>query len=175
MFNILFPQLKQLERLIKLTLIGVKNEQDIPEIMEYFEDSPNICVDILEGLDWEDDHWVYSEIKKFDIGVSPLVNHLFNVSKSAFKVKQYLSVGVPAVASDVGENNRFIQHNANGFLCQNNDSFKDAIEHIINMSNSDYFKLSTNALQSQRHFSMKKYCDLLIRTCEELIHEGSSI
>lgn len=163
MFSILFSQIKKIKIPIELTLIGVKKESDIPEIIEYFKDNSNIKINIPTNLNWEKDDWVYTEIKKFDIGVSPLSNHLFNVSKSAFKLKQYLSVGIPTIASDVGENKKFVRHNKNGFLCSNNDrDFENAIIKISEMSDDTYFEFSRNAFNTKKEFSMTNYCDLLI-------------
>ena len=162
LFTILFPQIKRLKILVNLTLIGIKNKNDIPEIIDYFNDNPNIKVNILTNLNWEKEEWVYSEIKKFDIGVSPLSDHLFNVSKSAFKAKQYLSVGIPTIASDVGENSKFVKHNINGILCKNGRDFENAIISISEMSDDKYFELSRNAISYKKDFSMNNYCDLLI-------------
>lgn len=162
MFKLLFPQLLQIDKAFKLTLIGVKNKSDIPEIRDYFKDKAHIEIRIPENLEWEDDRWVYAEIKKFDIGVYPLTNHPFNISRSAFKAKQYLSVGIPTIASDVGENAKFIKHGVNGFLCQEEGEFKSAIERIIDMSEEKYLEMSQNAFYSKEDFSMRKFCESLI-------------
>ena len=122
-YKILFPQLKRIQIPFKLSIIGVKNSLDIPEIFEYFKNCSNIKVDVPDNLNWEEDFWVYDKIKDFDIGVSPLVNHEFNESKSAFKAKQYLSAGIPVIASSVGENNYFVKHGESGFLCKNGLEF----------------------------------------------------
>ncbi len=165
MFTILFPQIKRLKIPITLSLIGVKNKSDIPEIIDYFKNNKNIKIIIPTNLDWENDKWVYSEIKKFDIGVSPLTNHLFNVSKSAFKAKQYLSVGIPTLASNVGENDKFVKHNENGYLCENNgQDFENEIIKISEMSDHKYFEFSNNAINGKKDYAMKNYCDLLIET-----------
>ena len=117
MYTLLFPELRKLKRPIKLMIIGVKVESDIDEIQAYFADCPHIELEIPRNLNWKQDLWVYKEIAKFDIGVAPMVDHPFTRSKSAFKSKQYFSVGIPTLASDVGENRNFVQHNENGFLC----------------------------------------------------------
>ena len=157
MYKILFPVLKLISKPIKLTFIGIKNKMDIPEIHSYFKDCKNIEIDILENLFWEEDSWVYDKIAKFDIGVSPMINHLFNRSKSAFKAKQYLSVGVPTIASNVGENNKFVLNNENGIICNNNDEFKKAIYKFIEMDNSEYLTYSKNAILHKNEYSLQKY------------------
>lgn len=171
MYKILFPVLKLINKPIKLTLIGVKNETDIPEIRNYFKNSGNITINILENLNWKNDDWVYNEIAKFDIGVSPMTNHLFNRSKSAFKAKQYLSVGIPTIASNVGENDRFVLNNKNGVICNNNEDFKNAIDRFLEMSNSKYFEFSNNAIADKDKYSMKEYSKKLIRKHENAIQQ----
>jgi glycosyltransferase involved in cell wall biosynthesis len=79
------------------------------------------------------------------------------------KIKQYLSVGVPTVASDIGENNKFVKHLENGYLCRNDKDFKDAIIDISKMSDERYFALSKSAFENKSEFSMNKYCESFIR------------
>jgi len=157
-YKILFPQLKKIDTPLKLTIIGVKNSNDISPILQFFKDKTNIEIEIPTNLKWKDDDWLYQEIIKFDIGVSPMTNHLFNCSKSAFKAKQYLSVGIPTIASNVGENSRFVLHNKNGIICEKSSDFLTAINRIINMNDKDYFKMSENAINHKSAYSMKKYC-----------------
>lgn len=167
MYKILFPALKTIRAPLKLTLIGVKNKSDIPEIENYFNNCRNITINILKNCNWQNDNWLYEEIEKFDIGVSPMTNHLFNRSKSAFKAKQYLSVGVPVIANDVGENNKFVLNNSNGVLCKNSKDFKSAIEKFLNMTDIEYFKMSKNAILTKNKFSMSKYCKTLVSKFEK--------
>ena len=162
LFNILFPELRKMNKQIKLILLGVKKENDIPEISKYFNDTSNIELEIPTNLNWQNDDWLYAEIAKFDIGVSPMTNHPFNRSKSAFKAKQYLSVGVPTIASDVGENKRFVLHNKNGFVCKESKDFLIAIQRVAEMNDKEYFEMSKNALIRKEEYSVEKYCYTLI-------------
>jgi len=169
LFNIFFPSLLELDRSIKLTLLGVNNEMDRNEIFEYFKDFRNIELWIPMNCDWENDSWVYDKIKNFDVGISPLTDHPFNASKSAFKVKQYLSVGVPTIGSSIGENAKFICNSLNGFLCSNKWCFTSALERIIDMEDDEYFRFSRNALKSHSSFSMDKYCQELIELSDSIL------
>jgi glycosyltransferase involved in cell wall biosynthesis len=163
LYQLLFPALLELDISIKLSLIGIKDPKDIPEIQHYFKDKPNIHLEIPTQLNWETDEWLYPLIATFDLGVSPMVDHPFNQAKSAFKAKQYLSCGVPVVGSSVGENDKFVQHNHSGLLCQGVDGFKLALEKFAQMSNNEYIKFSTNVLSSYSNYSMVNYCQLLLK------------
>jgi glycosyltransferase involved in cell wall biosynthesis len=154
-FELLFPAIKNLDMPCRLELIGVILDSDKKEIEEYFADSPQVELHIPMNLNWRQDDWLYEMISLFDIGAAPMVDHAFNQAKSAFKVKQYLSCGVPAIASNIGENKTFIQDGKNGFLCDTHNDFKDAISTIISMSDDRYNSMSEAALQSKHSFSFQ--------------------
>ncbi len=163
LYQLLFPALLDLDIPIKLSLIGIKDPKDRPEIEHYFKDKANLQLEIPTELNWETDEWLYPLIATFDVGVSPMVDHPFNQAKSAFKAKQYLSCGVPVVGSSIGENDKFVQHNYNGFLCQEVQDFKLGLEQFAQMSNNEYLKFSTNALSGYSAYSMANYCHLLLK------------
>lgn len=167
MFQLLFPSIIQIKYPLKLSLIGIKNPADIPEIEAYFANYPNIELEIPTDLNWENDLWLYDKIREFDIGVSPMVSHPFNRAKSAFKAKQYLSCGVPVIGSDIGENNRFIHHGFNGFLCDEFNGFGQMIDKIVEMSDETYSKFVINSIASTPSFSIQKYCEILLRKGRE--------
>ncbi|MEM6347138.1 MAG: glycosyltransferase [Bacteroidota bacterium] len=162
LYQLFFSKLASIRYPIKLVLIGVKNESDIPELKDLFANYPHIELEIPTNLNWRDDRWLYTKIVEFDIGLSPLVSHPFNEAKSAFKAKQYLSCGVPVVASDVGENNKFITHGVNGYLCNSADEFIKAIDQIVKMDPPSYAELVAHALETEGKFSLDRYCGALI-------------
>jgi glycosyltransferase involved in cell wall biosynthesis len=162
LFKLLFTALSKIDRPFKLILIGIKHPEDIEEIELFFKSHKNIQLEIPINLDWKHDSWVYSEIMKFDIGVSPMIDHPFNEAKSAFKAKQYLSCGVPVIASNVGENSRFVNDNLNGIICHSEEDFKNAINRFYVMTDSEYFKFSTNCLKEIDDYSIDTYCERLI-------------
>lgn len=163
MYQILFPAIREVDFPVTLSIIGVKNPLDAPRIREYFADCGHVQLNIPENLSWEKDYWVYEEIAAFDVAVSPLVDHPFTQAKSAFKAKQCLSVGVPVIASDVGENNLFVHHGINGLLCSSSNDFVEAFEKINSLSHDQYWQMSTAALSGKHSYSIDNYCGLLLR------------
>ena len=59
----------------------------------------------------------------FDIGIAPTVSISFNDAKSDLRFKEYSTLGIPTVASDVPAYNNSIKHGVTGYLCQ--DNYKD--------------------------------------------------
>jgi glycosyltransferase involved in cell wall biosynthesis len=160
--QILFPILLELEFVFKLTILGVKNPADKKEIQNMFKHKNNIILNIPERVNWLNEKSVYSVVKEFDIGVSPMIKNEFNISKSAFKAKQYLSCGVPVLASPIGENLTFVKDGFNGFICHNSKEFKEKIIKINNMDIEEYDLLRNNTSFYVEEFSMTKYCNDLI-------------
>lgn len=58
------------------------------------------------------------DLLSMDIGIMPLTQNEWTRGKCGFKILQYLSLGIPAVASPVGVNKQIIQNKFNGFLVQ---------------------------------------------------------
>jgi len=57
-----------------------------------------------------------NDLLRFDIGVMPLRNTDWERGKCGFKALQYMSLGIPCIASDVGANSNIITHNVDGIL-----------------------------------------------------------
>lgn len=71
------------------------------------------------------------DIRSFDIGVMPLDDSEWARGKCAFKLLQYMALGVPAVASPVGANNQVIENGNNGFLAACEDEWFYALTRLI--------------------------------------------
>jgi len=158
LFNYILPAIKSIKYEFKFTLLGVVNTKDKEDIYNYLKESTHITLNIPENLNWLDEDRIYNMVQEFDLGLSPLVNHEFNIAKSAFKAKQYFSCGVPVIASPVGENMKFVKNGINGFFCKTIEDFNQKILDFITMENSNYDIYSKNALNSLSHFCLDSYC-----------------
>ena len=162
MFKIFFPSIKNIDFQIKLIILGIREKTYPKEIRDYFLENKNVLIEIPLDINWQDEMSVYERVKEFDIGVCPLVNNEITQAKSAFKIKQYFSCGVPALGSDVGENARFIEDGGNGFICNTPDEYKKSMIRIKEMKNEEYSLLSSNAKKSIDKFDMEHYCSTLL-------------
>ena len=57
----------------------------------------------------------------------PLKDDTWSEGKCGFKLIQYLSLGIPAVANSVGVNKIIIEHGVNGFLADDEAHWKEAL------------------------------------------------
>jgi len=114
----LVPVLRKLQEEIPFTFLVIADKK--PE---------------LDLLNWEFCPWnEQSEIEdllKIDIGVMPLKNDAWSEGKCGFKLIQYLSLGIPAVANSVGVNQQIIDEGVNGFLADNAIQWEQSLRKLL--------------------------------------------
>lgn len=168
MYELFFPALRKIKEPVHLILLGVTMEEDVWELEEFFRDQENIRIEIPLNIDWQDEEYVYTQIARADVGIAPMTDHPFNEAKSAFKAKQYLSCGVPVLASNVGENSKFVRDGENGYLCQNAEDFFSRMLEFIAMDIHTRQKFSTCAKASASEFDMDGYCEVIRETIHKI-------
>jgi glycosyltransferase involved in cell wall biosynthesis len=72
-------------------------------------------------------------IAKHDLMLVPLADDVFNRTKSGVKFVECGAVGVPVLASRVGEFDYLIDHEINGLLASSAEEFHTTLEKIVNM------------------------------------------
>ena len=86
--------------------------------------------DKFSFVDWSDATDVQI-LKSCDIGIMPLPDTPWMYGKSAYKIVQYMAAGLPAVASNIGENNFIIDHGIDGFLTHSEKCWATCIKALI--------------------------------------------
>jgi glycosyltransferase involved in cell wall biosynthesis len=85
--------------------------------------------------DWTYIQWTAAseidDLLKMDIGIMPLQNDAWSEGKCGFKLIQYLSAGIPALASPVGVNKTIIEEGTNGHLCDSPEDWKKYLRTLI--------------------------------------------
>lgn len=70
----------------------------------------------IEAVAWKEE-WEIATLQRMDIGVYPLPqNEEWVLGKSGLKALQYMALGIPTIASNVGCNDRVIENGKSGFL-----------------------------------------------------------
>lgn len=72
-----------------------------------------------------------ADLLKMDVGIMPLHNDAWSEGKCGFKLIQYLSLGIPAVASPVGVNKTITEEGINGYLCTTKEAWKAALKKLV--------------------------------------------
>lgn len=165
MEKLLYPALEEIGFEVKLVLLGVDRQEQRKEVKSYFSQFEHITLQVPENIDWQNESSIYEMISRFDIGVAPLLDTEMCRAKSAFKQKQYLSCGVPVLASPIGENTLYLRHGVDGFLCSTPAEFKKGIETIRNMDDKSYAAMSKAARGSIENYTMSLYCETVVNYC----------
>jgi glycosyltransferase involved in cell wall biosynthesis len=89
----------------------------------------------LDGIPFSYSPWTkdteVAEIQSFDIGLMPLPDDKWTRLRTQLKVRQYMSLGMPAVASPVGLIPELIQDGVNGFLAASDEEWAEKLCRLI--------------------------------------------
>lgn len=96
-----------------------------------------ICDDFfdLQNMPVEKHRWSLEtqakDLMESDIGLAPLPDNNFTRGKCGFKILQYQSASLPAIASPVGVNAELIKHGNNGLLANNTSEWIECISQLV--------------------------------------------
>ena len=91
---------------------------------------PDLDVHTVRFVEWNKKSEI-EDLLNLDIGVMPLPDDKWSRGKCGFKVLQYMSLGIPSIASPVGVNTEIITNGVNGFLCTTPQEWYDTIELLV--------------------------------------------
>ena len=85
----------------------------------------------VAGVDVDAQAWRESteiaDLQEIDVGLYPLPDEEWVLGKSGLKALQYMALGIPTVATDIGANSRIIRDRQNGFLVSDQKGWKDRL------------------------------------------------
>ena len=84
----------------------------------------------VELIEWSKEKEV-EDLQGIDIGLYPLENSKWVLGKSGLKALQYMSFGIPTVATSVGTSKDIINNNINGFLVNSKDEWINTLKKLI--------------------------------------------
>ncbi len=115
---------------IKDVLIELENELNINFKIICNKPLVNWPLRNLSFTNWSGDTET-KDLLELDIGIMPLRDNNWSEGKCGFKLIQYMSLGIPAVASPAGVNKIIIEQGVNGFLCVTKNEWKQAIKKLV--------------------------------------------
>lgn len=115
----LIPVLKMLQEEIPFTFLVIADKR------------PTLDLKYWEFCPWNEQTEI-EDLLKIDIGVMPLKNDAWSEGKCGFKLIQYLSLGIPAIANSVGVNKQIIEDGRNGILADNDQQWESALRNLLN-------------------------------------------
>ncbi len=163
----LFPAIRNLPFRIKLTILGVSSNEEKTWLHSTYNNG-RILLETPADINWLDEEELQKRLSGFDIGIATLLDDELHRSKSAFKLKQYLTCGVPVLSSEIGENRYFLKDGINGFFCNTPNDFRKRIIQIHEMKDSEYIKICNSARESSLAFNLDKYVRNLIGLYTEI-------
>jgi L-malate glycosyltransferase len=105
----------------------------------------------LEVVQWSKENEVH-DMQVIDIGVYPLDLNEWVLGKSGLKAINYMSFGIPTIATDVGTTPMIINHLENGWLVKTSEEWLEALKTLIND-----FSLRRRLGEAARQTVLKKY------------------
>lgn len=130
-FDILVGVLNRLAESItfRFVIIGTQYYQPLKDLFI----GKNYEVIFVDEADWQNQSTspVLMQKYAFDIGVMPLANTAFNRAKCALKAVEYMAMGIPVVASEVGEACVLIQDGVNGFLAHDENEWFEKLQKLL--------------------------------------------
>jgi glycosyltransferase involved in cell wall biosynthesis len=112
-----------------------------------------------------------SDLIAMDIGIMPLEDTLWTRGKCGFKLIQYMSAGLPVVASAVGANCEIVSDKETGFLCHNSVEWSESLsnlieDHLLRSRMGKFGRLRAEGLYSVKS-QAPSYLNVLSEVCSK--------
>lgn len=124
------------------------------EIIIISNRAPQFHLDNMRFIPWDESSEV-NDLLKLNIGIMPLENDPWCEGKCGFKLIQYLSLGIPAIASPIGVNKIMIEQEIDGLLCSTEDDWYNGLAKLIR---NEHLRIQMGLAGRQKivsHFSLQ--------------------
>ena len=131
----------------------------------------------IEGVHVDPQSWSepteVQDLQEIDIGLYPLPDEEWVLGKSGLKALQYMALGIPPIATDIGANRRIIRDGENGVLVSDPSAWKDA---ILRLAQSPELR-RTLGLEARRtvveRFSVRANAPAYLQVLSEALGDGA--
>ena len=91
---------------------------------------PKFSLRSLRFIPWKKETEI-DDLLGMHVGIMPLPDDIWTKGKCGFKALQYLSLGIPAIVSDVGVNPKIVDQDKNGCICRTTDEWYQALSRFM--------------------------------------------
>lgn len=139
------------------TIIRELHAKKIAEFVTFGADALQLEGLPITVLPWDESAEI-TTLYRFDIGIMPLTDSMFEQGKCGYKLIQYMACGLPVVASPVGVNNTIVLNHESGYLAStdaewvhyltllcNNSELRDKLGKVGLQRATDHYSLKTAA------------------------------
>ncbi|MBL7739726.1 MAG: glycosyltransferase family 4 protein [Chitinophagaceae bacterium] len=117
--DIILPVLQRLQGKYDFTFIVIADKD------------PELPLKNYRFIKWKKETEI-ADLLNIHIGLMPLYDDDLAKGKCGFKAIQYMSLGIPAVVSPVGVNTEIVNNGINGYICQTEQEWEDALTLLLN-------------------------------------------
>jgi len=103
-------------------------------------------------------------LHRFDVGIMPLADDGWSQGKCAYKLIQYMAVGLPVIASPIGMNQKVVRHGENGFLASSAEEWLSALRMLAEDPDLRRRMGEAGRLRVEQEFSVAPLAPRLIET-----------
>lgn len=96
----------------------------------------------------------FEQLPLWSVGIMPLADDEWTRGKCSFKLLQYLSAGIPVVASAVGMNVEVMNKGEAGYLARNNNEWTDALIALLSDDKENLVKGSEGRVIAEENYSL---------------------
>ncbi|HEX5707261.1 MAG TPA: glycosyltransferase family 4 protein [Pyrinomonadaceae bacterium] len=125
----------------------------------------------LEGVDVEFIKWSLDveveRLRECQVGVVPVMESKWGPWKFFFKLIQYMSLGMPVVASAIGSNLEIIEDGVNGFLARNDEEWHERLRTLLDDPELRRSMGRAARATAVKHFSLDGQIDFIERVFRE--------
>ena len=107
-------------------------QQKYPQIKIKVMGGSNIAIENLkiDSIEWSEEKEIPT-LQSFDIGIYPLPDEQWVYGKSGLKAIQYMSLGIPTIATAIGTNFRVIENGISGYLVNSEEEWIEKLVLLI--------------------------------------------
>lgn len=132
----------------------------------------------IERVNYEIKDWSLtrevSDLNAFDIGIMPLSDDEWTKGKGGYKLLQYMSMGVPGVASPVEINKEIIEDGVNGFLADTHEEWVKKLSILIENKTLRKEMGKIARITVEKRYALDNAAKKLIKMFERVAREGEN-